>query len=174
MRRLLLAVAVGALVMYTGAARTSAQADALGFYKNYFLTGDYVVGGVGLSSTGQGQIAISGVPTNPDTDIVAAYLYWQVVASNSAGLDAGATGVTFRGYTLSGVEGVHGKQLGTGSPTCSANGGGTGGANGSKLNYTYRADVLRYFDVAPSAPAGNGKTVANGLHSVTVPRSNGI
>ncbi len=174
MRRLLLAVAIGALVMCPGAVGTSAQADALGFFKNYFLTGDYVVGGIGLNTTGQGQIAISGVPTNPDTDIVAAYLYWQVVASNTAGLDAGAAGVTFRGYPLSGVEGVHGKQLGTGSPTCSASGGGTGGANGAKLNYTYRADVLRYFDVAPSAPAGNGKTVVNGLHSVTVPTSNGI
>jgi len=175
MKRLLLLVATSVLMLSPGAARPSAQTNALSFFKNYFVTGDYVVGGVGLNGTGQGQIAITGVPSqSADTDIVAAYLYWQVVASSSAGPDAGALGVTFRGYPLSGIEGAYGKQLGTGSATCSTSGGGTGGSNGSKLNYSYRADVLRFFDVAPAAPLGNGKTVVNGVHSVTVPVRNGI
>src|SRR4029453_17003152 len=60
-----------------------AQTDALSFFKNYFITGDYVVGGVGLRGLGglsgvpgiaRGTIAISGVPAK--ADIVAAFLYW--------------------------------------------------------------------------------------------------
>src|SRR5689334_121231 len=61
--------------------------DALTFYKNYFVTGDYVVGGVGLRGGGgsannnlsTGTIHIAGVPAN--AGIVAAYLYWETIAA---------------------------------------------------------------------------------------------
>src|SRR5258708_7773209 len=62
-------------------------ADALSYTKNYFVTGDYVVGGVGLRATGvngfaTGTIKISGIPAG--ADIVAAFLYWQTVETTPA------------------------------------------------------------------------------------------
>ena len=79
----------GALLiqLQQGSVQVSAQApDALKFFKNYFITGDYAVGGVGLRGLGvnglaTGSIAMSGVPK--DVDIAAAFLYWQVVAKDS-------------------------------------------------------------------------------------------
>src|SRR5437879_11178315 len=76
-----------------------AQQGALSFYKNYFVTGDYVVGGVGLRGIGDITGFASGIIKIPDTqypsakvpgavasgavpaeaDIVAAFLYWQTV-----------------------------------------------------------------------------------------------
>ncbi len=173
MKRIVLALFAGLLLLQSASSQLRAQAPPLTFFKNHILTGDYVVGGVGLRTSGQGQIAMSGVPSSANgVDVVAAYLYWQVVVGSNANPDVGATGVTFRGYPLSGVDGVFGKVLGTGSPTCSASGGATGGSNGSKVTYTYRADVLRYLDVDAPAPAGTGKTLVNGLHSVSVPKTN--
>src|SRR5512142_686244 len=71
-----------------------AQAAAgLTFFKNYFLTGDYVAAGVGLRGLGgqnsapagiaTGTISISGVPAT--ADVVAAFLYWQVVTKSTLG-----------------------------------------------------------------------------------------
>jgi len=52
MKRLLFLVATSVLMLSPGAARPSAQTNALSFFKNYFVTGDYVVGGVGLNGNG--------------------------------------------------------------------------------------------------------------------------
>src|SRR5262245_35623527 len=69
-----------------------AQTDPLSFFKNYFITGDYAVGGVGLRGLGgasgvqgiaRGAISISGVPAK--ADIVAAFLYWRVVSKSTLG-----------------------------------------------------------------------------------------
>ena len=65
--------------------------DALKFFKNYFVTVDYVVAGVGLEGMGVNGIASSsinmtGVPANAEA--LAAFLYWQVVSAD--GSDAGA------------------------------------------------------------------------------------
>src|SRR5258708_22945157 len=56
--------------------------DALSYTRNYFVTGDYKVAGVGLRGTGvngfaTGTITMSGVPAG--ADIVAAFLYWETV-----------------------------------------------------------------------------------------------
>src|SRR5215475_14705744 len=64
----------------------------LTFYKNYFVTGDYVIGGVGLRGLGDPTGFATGTVNIPDTgnyanaktvpagaDIVAAFLYWQSV-----------------------------------------------------------------------------------------------
>ena len=80
-----------------------AQPGPLTFFKNYFITGDYVVGGVGLRGQGvnglaTGSIQISGVPA--DADVVAAFLYWQVVTTTTAGPDSGSLAVTFKGNPL--------------------------------------------------------------------------
>ena len=77
--------------------------DDLKFFKNYFVTGDYVAAGVGLAGTGSradsatGNINVHG--TCPaGAEIVAAHLYWQVVSDT--GPLAGSAGVTFKGYPL--------------------------------------------------------------------------
>ena len=62
-----------------------AYGGPLDFFKNYFITGDYVVAGVGLTGKGVGGLAtgnvvVSGVPAN--ADIVAAFLYWQTIEKN--------------------------------------------------------------------------------------------
>jgi hypothetical protein len=63
-------------------AQPANAADALKFFKNYFVTGDYAIGGTGLQGLGKngfatGKIAISGVPAQ--ADILAAFLYWATV-----------------------------------------------------------------------------------------------
>ena len=182
MKRALLALGLAALIVQHGSERVEAlpaPGDALKFFKSHFVTGDYVVGGVGLYGSGAGNISISGVP--PDADIAAAYLYWQVVVPNNGNPDTGGQGVTFKGYPLSVPAGPFGKALGAGTPTCSSSGGGAGSSNGSKKTYSYRADVLRFLDVAPLPdpvigvpPPGAGKLIANGSHSVALPTSNGL
>ncbi len=107
-RAFLVAVAL-ATVFHLVDKRVAAQTtlDDLKFFKNYFVTGDYCVAGVGL----HGQGSVNGLSTseidlndNPATrvgvprgaDILAAYLYWQVVSDT--GPDVGSVGVKFKGY----------------------------------------------------------------------------
>ena len=88
---------VSVVLLMTSAAANSA--DALRLFKNYFVTGDYVVGGTGMRGTGRpdpatqaivggttqsyarGTIRVSGVPAN--ADVVAAFLYWQSLESSA-------------------------------------------------------------------------------------------
>ncbi len=161
------------LLVNSGGVPLQAEApDALTFFKNYFITGDYVVGGTGLRNTGvngiaTGAIGISGVP--PGADVQAAYLYWQVVSTDTLGPDSGSMGAKFRGSPLATPAGPVGKVLGTfGSAACWSSGGGTGSSGGSKRTYTYRADVLRFFDVET-----DGKISVNGTHAVQVPDTGG-
>src|SRR5688572_19626613 len=119
MKRVLLLAAAGLsmLLVNRGGVSLEAQApDALTFFKNYFVTGDYVVAGTGLKNTGidgiaTGAINIAGVPDG--ADIQAAYLYWQVVSTEALGPDSGSAGVTFRGNSLVTPEGPMGKVLGS-------------------------------------------------------------
>jgi hypothetical protein len=152
----------------------AAPTDALKFFKNYFVTGDYAVGGVGLrgqgvNGTATGNITIGGVP--PGADILAAFLYWQVVSTDALTADSGSVPVTFKGHLLSEASAPFGKLLTTaGTPPCWSSGGATGGAGGNKLTYTYRADVLRFFDVdTDPASAGYGKYIVNTSHQVQLP-----
>ena len=142
-----------------------AQNDALSFFKNYFITGGYKVAGVGLSGQGvngiaQGTITVSDVPE--DAEIVAAFLYAQVVSAD--GPEAGAAGVTFHGVPLSTPEGTFGV-IGdpAGATPCWSSGGGTGQAGGTKRTYSYRFDVLRFL------PVVDGRQQANGDHPVGLP-----
>ncbi len=63
-------------------------ADALNFFNNYFVTGDQVNGVVDLRSVAPvnglvtGNIDLAGVPAG--ADLVAAYLYWQMVEDPTA------------------------------------------------------------------------------------------
>src|SRR6266404_1517528 len=92
-RRLkLAAAALGLLLAFGFAQPASAQnaANQLTLSNNYFVTGDYVVGGVGLRGLGVNGVATgtikipdansvpaTGVP--PGADIIAAFLYWETV-----------------------------------------------------------------------------------------------
>jgi VCBS repeat-containing protein len=135
-----------------------AQAAPLRFFQNYFVTGDYVVGGVGLAGRGGvADIPVSGVPSG--ADILAAFLYWQVVADATAPT-AGSVAATFKGNPLGSPEGPFAASLGTGVYACPLSGG-----TSSKRTFSYRADVLRYFDV----DASTGKQAVNGAHRITVP-----
>jgi Bacterial Ig domain len=103
-----------------------------------------------------------------DADIVAAFLYWQVVSKDSAtlGPDSGAVGATFNGFSISSADGPASKVLvRDGTSACWSAGGGTGGG-GIIKTYTYRADVRRFLPADAS-----GRLVANGAHVVQVPDS---
>jgi hypothetical protein len=144
--------------------------DALNFFKNYFVTGDYAVGGVGLQGTGvngfaTGAIPVSGVPAN--ADILGAFLYWATVEHTPG---SGAVGATF-GYpdlnpSLNDISGIA-KPLGTGTPPCWSSGGATGGGGPTVQLAVYRADVLRFIPVNPAT----GKRWVNRVHTVMLPDS---
>lgn len=156
MKRCLLLAVTSALLLTSGAARTQAQGSALGFFKNYFITGDYEVSGVGLRGVNDGDLTIANVP--PDADIAAAFLYWQVEADATAGPDIGAVGARFRGYPLFSTDGPFAKLIGTGV------------AREGRRVYAYRADVLRYLAVDPAT----SKLAANGPHAVKIPNGGGV
>lgn len=156
----------------------SAQAGPdgpLNFFKNYFVTGDYGVGGVALRGQGvPGAIAgidgansyatgvihmrkkdvatglpIDGVPSG--ADIVAAYLYWETISGTAVDINKLARGM-FRGNK------IVGKLLPSpGVLACFGSGGGNGGSNGATPLLVFRADVLRYLPIPKTAngqPAG--------------------
>ena len=122
------------LLLFTQAGQAQ-PTNALQFFKNYFLTGDYLVAGVGLRGTGTsgiatGEIHFSGtnvVP--PDSDIMAAFPRESLLPARRR---HGGRGV--RGHDI--VDAVEVNPSGTAcwSP---------GGANSGRRMKTYRADVLQ-------------------------------
>ena len=183
-----LACSLGLAALVAQPVQTQTQAtqppDALQFFKNYFVTGSHVVGGVGLQGRGvngvaTGSIPMSGAPEG--ADIVAAFLYWQAVTKDGTG-NAGATSVKFgpwspsapatpgAGISLSSEDGVLGKILGTGTPPCWSGGGGTGSSGGSQKTYTYRTDVLRFLQI----DGVTGKYKVNGAYQVQLPDDNEV
>src|SRR5260370_2391399 len=91
------------LLLILGVAQSGlAQTAPLQFENNYFVTGDYVVAGVGLRGLGvngfatqqftmpdANSVPATGVPQAPD--IVAAFLYWDTVEGSPSTL-AGPNG----------------------------------------------------------------------------------
>jgi hypothetical protein len=155
------ALVLAAVLLLAPAAQAQ---NALSFFKNYFVTGDYVVGGVGMRATGvggfaTGTISMSGTSAVPvaNADILAAFLYWETVETPNSG--SGVTGAQFRGNDISGLA----KQLNPlGTSPCWSSGGGTGGSGGAHKLFVYRADVLRFLPVGtvPNQP-GFGRTLVN-------------
>jgi hypothetical protein len=131
--------------------------DALSYSKNYFVTGDYVVGGVGLWEKGvngfaTGTITIKGVPAG--ADIVAAFLYWETTEGTAA---PSATNGFFDTKAIVGD--------GRGNPLNQACGSGGNFAPAGQSARVYRADVLRYLPVDTT----NSVRLANGSHTVKLP-----
>src|SRR4051794_2451708 len=150
-----------AFAMFLATALPGQVPEPLGFFKNYFVTGDYVVGGVGMRGKGvpapaiqaiaggtipnyaTATIPMSGVPQN--ANIVAAFLYWQTMENSVSPI--GGAGV-FRGKRVLGTQIARAGVLG-----CWGSGGGSGTTSGAQPLRVYRADVLRYL---PFTQAANG------------------
>ena len=125
---------------------------SLKFFKNYFGSIDYAVGGVGLRGNGDtsgyatGTIHMSGVPA--DADILSAHLYWQTMESTPEPNPYAAIGM-FRGGL------IMGKQVAPdGAPSCWGSGGGHGTTQGGQMLRTYRADVLALLPFKKDAVSG--------------------
>jgi sugar lactone lactonase YvrE len=170
----MLAVAAGLLLIFAPVGRA---ADALAYFKNYFVTGDYTVAGVGLRGTGvggyaTGTINITGVPCTKNvvgpqgsyeacsiagavpSDIVAAFLYWETEESSST--PAAINGM-FDGNA------IVGKNLGNASNASCWNT--ENGGAPQVFGRVYRADVLRYLKI----DTVHSVRLANGAHSVQLP-----
>src|SRR5271165_3215260 len=147
----------------------SSRAEDLHYFKNYFVTGDYAVEGVGLYATGKsgwatGTITMTAAKDVPaGADIVAAYLYWETVettpnpSSMNGYFDFDSTGKPYP---------IVGEVLGNPNTVPCWSQGGTGGP-GSAVR-VYRADVLRYLNV--DAVNNNVRDV-DYTHTVTLPDS---
>ena len=138
--------------------------DALQFFKNYFITGDYAVGGASLwrkgAVNGRAAVQIS-VPGVPDgVDILAAFLYVQTAETEQwSGIDHAKFNGADLGPGSSSVAKALNWDLAT-APCWSV------AWPGGRRMVTYRADVLRYLPIGP-----NGKQVVNGPHGLEVPDS---
>jgi hypothetical protein len=155
--------------------------DALKFFNNWFITGDYAVAGTGLSATqGVGTIQMSGVPCvngiGPSATVVpgalpgpcsvagavpaypiAAFLYWQTVENTAS--PVGAQG-TFNSFAMNGTL--------VGSDSSSACW--ISSAPQQTLR-VYRADVLRFLPLGAAAPHVQ---LANGTHRVALGSAAGV
>src|SRR5581483_2531054 len=173
-RRLAQVMIAVAVLLSCGFAQTLLAQTAtspLNIFKNYFVTGDYVVAGW-VEGAPDGSGFAPGTISIPDTrqpsqngvattvpkgaDIVAAYLYWATVEGNqstSAGQNAFFNGYAVTGTTLGNPN----------APTSWSSGGCSGSSQGSKTMRTYRADVRPYLpmDTNPSSPTF-GTLLANG------------
>jgi hypothetical protein len=139
----------------------------LNFGNNYFVTGDYVVAGVGLRGLGvngyatgtinlpdANSVPSAGVPAG--ADVVAAFLYWETVESSQTTF-AGQQGY-FRGYPITGV--ILGNPN---APVSWSSGGCSGNSQGSKTMRTYRANVLSLLPVD-----SNGNLQPNNSYPVSL------
>src|SRR6266446_7351844 len=173
-RRLMAATAALGLLLVLGFAQpapaqtASAQTTPpLNLFNNYFITGDYVVGGVGLRGAGDSTGIAHGTISIPDSvqaqatgvpspgvpagaNIVAAFLYWETVEKNKS-TEAGKNGF-FNGQPITGV--VLGNNT---APPGWSSGGCTGSSGGNSTTTLrgYRADVR---PLLPVDANGNIKT----------------
>ncbi len=178
------AVALGLLLAsvfaQSGFAQNASAQNNLNFANNYFVTGDYAVGGVSLVGKTSGGFATGtisiGADTNPGVQgtnsvpqgaqIVGAILYWQSIE-----IVGGATGQNgffrpvFKGGPQTGypIKGVILKN--PNNPNAPVFWGITGCASPtatSKQLVTYRTDVRGYLPVDPAT----GNVLANGTYEV--------
>ena len=139
---------------------------------NYFVTGDYVVGGVGLRGLGVNGLATGtiNIPDNVQAQatgvaspsvpagafVVAAFLYWETVESTSSVPPHPGQHGFFNGYPITG------DILGNpNAPTSWSSGGCSGSAQGAKTIVAYRADVRPLLPVD-----SDGNVLGNGSFQV--------
>lgn len=144
--------------------RPAQAQEPLTFFKNYFITGDYVVRGTslwrkGINGKATGNIVISDVDED-NVDVLAAFLYVQTAENEQwSGIDH----ARFRGNDLGPGSNSFAKALNwdKATPPCWSF-----LWRGTRRMVTYRADVMRFLPVK-----ANGKIGINGSHSVRVPDS---
>jgi VCBS repeat-containing protein len=149
------------IALLTQSGLSATGATPLSFFKNYFVTGDYVVGGASLWRKGVNGIAtatipVSGVPAT--ADVLAAFLYVQTAEKTQwSGIDH----ARFNGADLGTGSASLAKALNweSATPPCWS----VAWPGGRRL-VTYRADVLRFLPVDT-----NGKFAVNRAHSIQVP-----
>src|SRR5215472_4454453 len=145
--------------------------NALMLSNNYFVTGDYVVGGVGLRGLGANGLAtgtiqipdknsvpVTGVPAG--ADIVAAFLYWETVEKDKSAL-AGQNGF-FNGFPISGA--IPGNPANP--PTSWSSGGCAGSAKGTTVIRAYRADVRPFLNLDANGNIQTPNTATPGSYAV--------
>jgi hypothetical protein len=169
----ILLAAVFLLIIVSAQAVVAQNPPPLNIFTNYFVTGDYVVGGWVEASSANGfatgTISIPDSQNQPraasvpaGADIVAAYLYWGTVEGSQT-LFVGQQAV-FNNYK------IIGKVLGNpNAPTSWSSGGCTGSSGGSKTMRMYRADVRPYLplDLGSTSPTF-GALAANGPVTVKI------
>ena len=148
----------------------------LNFSDNYFVTGDYVVAGVGLRGLGVNgyatkQFSMPDATSVPSTgvplgaDIVGAFLYWETVESSQTAF-AGQNGFfrpVFPGGPTTGYP-ITGAVLGNpNAPVSWSSGGCSGNSQGSKTMRVYGVDVRAFLPVD-----SNGNVLANGTYEVSL------
>ena len=153
LRRRLTAVACMVALALLGQTAFAQAPPSWNFFRNYFVTGDYVVGGVGLRGLGDGSgfapgtITINNVPAG--ADVVAAFLYWQTIEKSKSAFE-GQNGF-FNGRAITGTS------LGNpNAPTSWSSGGCSGSSNGTTTLRTYRADVRPFLNLMNGTAQGNG------------------
>jgi hypothetical protein len=173
------ALVMALLVTQSGGQAQSGSADALPYSTGYLITGDYVAAGVDTTAATEpgfatGTIHVSGVPAN--ADILAAFLYWEVVYE----LDSQLAGVKFRGAPVPAARKAV-PPLTQATPCF---------ASGSVKIAMFRADVLPFLPVQRDAAGDKtGKRLVNDadlsanidpdtgqpypLHTVRLPQANG-
>jgi hypothetical protein len=166
---------LGFLALFVQAAQAQGP---LNYFKNYFVTGDYAVGGAGLygkavNGSVTGNIKFSGVPctsgpglfasvvpcTAPGAlpaDVIAAFLYWQAIETTATPSYGSGT----FNATPSNPNPFLSVQVGNiNVPACTA--GGTQAGSSGPYTRVYRADVLRYLPINTTANV----RVANGTQT---------
>jgi hypothetical protein len=143
------------------AAAQAPPPDDLGFYRNYFVTGDYITGSVGLRGRGDASGFATGTISIPDpnsvpstgvpagADIVAAFLYWQTVEKSQSAF-IGQNGF-FNGHAIKGT--VLGNPN---APVSWSAGGCAGSSNGTTTLRTYRVDVRPFLDLVAGSVQAAG------------------
>lgn len=175
----------------TGTARA---AQSVNYFKNYFVTGDYVAAGVGLRGKGVNGISTGTITIDPTqipagAEIMAAYLYWETLGPSSGPVSSTLTGAQFQKNDISKIavlvnpggsptcsggaerddDSDHGGKSGHGESAESGDGSDHGAA--SKI-YVYRADVLPFLErITPAAVTQPVQVVAAGPHQVALPDS---
>ena len=181
--KLAISQALAALFLVVASVQTSFAQNQppLNIFTNYFVTGDYVVGGwvenpnlfgngfatgtISIPDCTQYQATGVACPASvvpPGADIMAAYLYWATVEGNQT-LFAGQQAV-FNGYNIVGT--VLGNPN---APTSWSSGGCTGSSAGSKTMRMYRADVRPFLplDLDKTSPTF-GAILANPTVTVKI------
>jgi hypothetical protein len=184
-RRSIVGWVLAALLVIVPAAYAQQVPAGLTFFKNYFVTGDYVVASVGLKGKGvkglaTGNITIDSAQIPPGAQIVAAYLYWQTV-----GLNTGAPSPAGAKFNQNDISNIAVLLNPGGSPACttSSDGGDHDGDDDDHARtvdapdpahavYVYRADVLPFIPrYLPSDTTQPVQVAITGKHQVTLPDS---